>query len=452
LEFGRFKFIPDRRLLLHGGRPTHLPSRARELLFVLVERAGELIKKRELLARIWRGRVVEEGALRVHVATLRKILGDGTGELRYIESVHGQGYRFVAPVTSQSASVPPTRSRIVGRAMELRKLTESVSTKRIVTISGPGGMGKTTLAMGAMEGLRDRFQEIGWVDLGSNGEPASMLTTIGASLGCSPTLPDTLARIVARLKGRTALLVLDSSEHLIDAVAEVAETLLRLLPELHVLATSREALRIRGEWVLRLGSLDLSAVTLFTQLAAESLGTFELRDADVPIVVDICRKLDGIPLAIELAATRVGLFGLTGLATRLDECLKLLTGGRRTNSPRHQTLRASMDWSYRALSEIERRAFRRLAVFTGHFDVEAASAVLADDAIAASDVIDILTRLEAKSLIMADPLVPNGALHLLQTWRAYALEKLADSGESFAIMRRHVQLCGSGAWPAVLPL
>ncbi|HEY0799909.1 MAG TPA: hypothetical protein VGD54_03635, partial [Steroidobacteraceae bacterium] len=236
----------------------------------------------------------------------------------------------------------------------------------------------------------------------------------------------------------------------------LAEKLLRGAPRVHVIATSRESLRATGEWVLRLGPLELplpgavltaaeafgfSGIQLFAERATASLDTFELSDADVPTVADICRRLDGLPLAIELAAARVDLFGIRGLAARLDDRLGLLTRGRRTAVPRHQTLRATLDWSYEILPRVEQMALRRLAVFAGAFDTRSAKAVIADDEVHEAAVLDVLADLAAKSLLAVHLAGEQVLYRLLETSRAYALEQLEDSHESAAIKRRHAQLC-----------
>jgi predicted ATPase/DNA-binding winged helix-turn-helix (wHTH) protein len=468
LSFGPFTLIPSKRLLLHSGRSVHLPSRAWEILLVLVEHPGTLVSKEELIARVWSGTVVSEGALRVHIAGLRKLLGDGRGKFRYVESISGQGYRFIAPVSHQeeSAAAPEEPAApldpvilqpyIVGRDEALSRLVTSLPRKRFMTVTGAGGIGKTTLVMAAVNRLRSSFEEVGWVDLASIFDSRLVPVSIAANLGLSLISPDPLGQIVARLKSRRMLIVLDNCEHVVDCVVRVTEELLRLLPELHLLVTSREPLRAKGEWVMRLAplsvpppsatltvaeALSFPAMNLFARRAAESQPGFRLQDADIGAVAHICRKLDGIPLAIELAAARVGSFGAQRLAADLDDCLKLAVRGRGAATARHQTLQATLDWSYRTLSHVEQLALRRLAVFAGNFNFESAVAVLAGDEIAADDVLDILTNLEAKSLIMATAGEPDGLLHLLQTSRSYALEKLESSAEGAAVRRRHAELC-----------
>jgi predicted ATPase/DNA-binding winged helix-turn-helix (wHTH) protein len=476
IAFGPFRLYPEQRVLLRSDRLVRLGSRAREILLLLVERAGEIVTKSELMARVWPQAIVEEGCLRVHIAALRKALGDGqAGGVRYVENVSGHGYRFIAPVTrvdeaapgpvahapgaDHSYDVPIPLTRMIGRASVVATLTSRLRHSRFVTIVGPGGVGKTTVAMGAAERLRDSYPHgVCFVDLASIADPLLISGTVASALGLTTVSQDPLPSIIEFLKPKQMLIVLDNCEHVIDAAALLAERLLRDAPGIHIIATSRESLRAKSEWVLRLAPLELPppgavlsaaealgfpAIQLFAERATASLDTFELHDAEVPIVAGICRTLDGLPLALELAAARVDLFGIRGLAARLDDRLGLLTRGRRTAVPRHQTLRATLDWSYEILPRVEQIALRRLAVFAGAFETRSASAVIADDEVHAADVLDVLTNLAAKSLLLAHVAGEQIFYRLFDTSRAYALEKLEDSHESAEIKRRHARLCCS---------
>jgi predicted ATPase len=262
------------------------------------------------------------------------------------------------------------------------------------------------------------------------------------------------------------LLVLDNCEHVIEAAATLAEKLLRSAPGLHILATSREAFRSEGEWIYRLSPLSVpastdkltaaeamafSAIQLFTERAAASLDGFELEDADASVVTDLCRRLDGIPLAIELAAARVDLFGLRGLANQLGDWLQLLTRGRRTAELRHQTLAAMLDWSYDLLSETEQIILRRIAIFPGPFDLDAASMVAAAGEITRSTFFDTISNLAAKSLVMTDVTGEQILFRLLDTTRVYAFEKLKACGEHPATSRRHAEFCCLASEQARVP-
>jgi predicted ATPase/DNA-binding winged helix-turn-helix (wHTH) protein len=472
--FGPFRLFPAQRVLMCGGEPVALGSRAREILIALVENAGKLVKKNELCGRAWPDTVVEEGTLRVHIAALRRALGDRpSGGNRYVENVTGHGYRFVAPVTRYDGgpshawetalpaepinNLPPCLSRVIGREHAVTTLTQRLGERRFMTVVGPGGIGKTTVAVSAANALRTSYAHgVCFVDLGSVSDPAVIPVTVAAALGLPMVVADPAPGIVACLKDKQMLIVLDNCEHLVDGAAALAERLLGGAEGVHILATSRETLRAKGEWVLRLGPLELPppsatvtakaalafpAIQLFAERVAASLESFALTDAEVPIVAEICRRVDGLPLAIELAAARVAQLGIRELAARLDDRLRVLTGGRRTALKRHQTLRATLDWSYELLSPFEQRVLRRLAVFAGPFDVASACVVAAEADGDPADVLEALTHLAAKSLIGVHTGEQQVLYRLLETSRAYALEKLTAGEESAQIRRRHAELC-----------
>ena len=453
--------------------PVALGSRAREILVALVERAGKVVKKNELRERVWPDTIVEEGTLRVHIAALRRALGDrGTGS-RYVENVTGHGYRFIAPVTrcdngrpvSLDSDLPVERlnnlpallSRVIGREHVVTTLTHKLGERRLMTIVGPGGIGKTTVAVSTANELAPSYAHgVCFVDLGSVSDPSVIPVTVASALGLPMVDADPMPGIVATLKHKHLLMVLDNCEHLVDGVAALAEKLLSGAQGIHILATGREPLRAKGEWVLRLGPLELPppsaavtasaalafpAIQLFTERVTANLESFELTDSDVPVVADICRRVDGLPLAIELAAARVAQLGIRELAARLDDRLRVLTGGRRTALMRHQTLRATLDWSYELLSAFEQLVWRRLAVFAGPFDVASACLVAAEADGDSSEVLEALINLGSKSLLGMHSMEGQAVYRMLETSRAYALEKLAGSEESDEIRRRHARLC-----------
>ena len=273
-------------------------------------------------------------------------------------------------------------------------------------------------------------------------------------LGFDIRSDDPVPGLVGALRDRRLLLVLDNCEHVIEAAATLAAAILTGAADVHILATSREPLRVEGEHVQRLPPLSndapsgqlgadealaFPAVELFVERTAERLSEFEFTDEDAPVVAEICRNLDGIPLAIELAAARVGTFGVQGLAARLDDRFQFLTGGRRSGPPRHRTLRATLDWSYEVLSETERVMLRRLGIFMGGFTLEAACVVATDPSLLKGDVIDAVAELVEKSLAVVETTETEPRLRLLETTRAYALERLAESGEREAVARRHAE-------------
>ncbi|HUC12491.1 MAG TPA: winged helix-turn-helix domain-containing protein [Stellaceae bacterium] len=467
--FGSFRLIPAQRTLLEDGKPMRLGSRALDILLALVERAGETIRKDDLIARTWPDTVVDEGALRVHVAALRKALGDGRAGKRYIASNPGRGYTFVAPVTHEQrepanapldraaiGNLPASLTRIIGRTDTVAILAAQLPQRRFLTLVGPGGIGKTTVALAIGDAVSASYPDGVWlVGLAPVSDPGLVPSAVAGVLGLKLGGNEISAEVVARaVEGKKLLLILDNCEHVVSAAAVLAEALLRTAPGIHLLATSREPLRAEGERLHRLASLDLppeaaelsaaralehSAVQLFNERATAAVDSFILDDANVAPVLEICRRLDGLPLALELAAVQVDALGVRGVAAQLDDRFALLTKGRRTALPRHQTLRAMMDWSYDLLAPTEQVILQRLAAFRGAFTIDAAIAVAMNQRITAADAIEGIANLAAKSLISTD-LSGDVASHLmLDTTRSYALEKLAESGERAETARRHAE-------------
>jgi predicted ATPase/DNA-binding winged helix-turn-helix (wHTH) protein len=468
--FGSFRLIPAQRMLFEDGKPVRLGGRAFDILVALIDRAGETISKDELIARAWPGTIVEEAALRVHVAALRKALGDGRAGKRYIANHSGRGYAFIAPVTgknplsattaptgmAEAGNLPAPLTRVVGRDNVISKLEQQLVRCRFLTIVGSGGIGKTTVALAVADRVRASYGDGAWfVGLAYLSDPDLVPSAVGVALGVPPSGDDHTRALAVWLRDRTALLVLDNCEHLIGATAALAEAILKAAPRASILATSREPLRAQGEWLHRLAPLDLppqegssltaaealsySAVELFNERVTSTMDDFVLDDADVPAVLEICRRLDGVPLALELAAARVDAFGVGELAARLDDRFGVLTSGRRTALPRQQTLRATIDWSYEPLPESEQVILRRLGQFRGAFTIDAAVAVAIDERITVSAAIEGVANLAEKSLFTTD-IVSNISHHrLLDTTRTYALEKLEESGELQAVARRHAK-------------
>jgi predicted ATPase len=446
-----------------------------------LECAGTILKKRVLIARIWPDSLVKEGTLRVHIAGLRRLLSDGPKGPQYIENVTGIGYRFTALVTRpekvtnvdassgvttiERASLPVVLTRPIGHAQTESELACRLSSDRFVTVVGPGGMGKTTIALAAANRLQSSYAHgVCFIDLGSITDGARIGALLASALGIAIRAHNPISQITAYLDGKRMLILLDNCEHVVHDAALVAEQLLSE-SKVHVLCTSREPLRARGEHVLRLEPLALpplglpltaaealgfSAIELFVDRTKASLNTFRFGDDEVPTIIHICRRLDGLPLAIELAAAHVEQFGLRGLAARLGSGLGLLSNRRRTATLRHQTLRATLDWSYNLLSRVEQLALQRLALFPGTFDIESASEVIIDAAVSAAAVLDVITSLVAMSLVTSHASGETARYQLLHLVRAYALEKLESSGECAAFRRRlepvsHLALPGVAA-------
>ena len=451
-----------RRELRSRGAPVPLGNRAFQIVQVLVQSASELVSKDDLMERVWPGAIVGENTIHVHISAVRKALGADRGML---QTKSGRGYRLLGSWTLRQISAstnsvvlepprasprpfhsnfPSATSDLIGRATDALRLQDFLSAYRAVTLTGPGGIGKTVLALEVARGLFPTFQGDGClVELASLSDPGLVPTAVAGALGLR--LGDEIsAEAVGRaIGGRKLLLVIDNCEHIVDAAAKLVETLLRQCPGTTVLATSRELLGIEGEHVYRVPPLDVplqhqvdpghvlrrSAVQLF-MARAEALGFELLQHGDLlPAIAGICRRLDGIPLAIEFAAARTTALGIPQLASRLDDRFELLRGARRTALPRHQTLRATLDWSYELLPEPERRLLRHLAVFPSGFTLDAAAAVMRDTGATGSSVADGVSNLISKSLVTLDGSAPDGRWRLLETIRAYALEKLAGAGE-----------------------
>lgn len=461
-EIGRFKLDPGRGVLTMNGKPTALGGRAVAVLGELVEHANEYVPKERLLDAGWPNAVVEEGNLPVQIAAIRRVLALGGGE-RWIETLTRRGYRFVGPVRDladhpettpqRRSNVPASLTSFIGRERELVEIKRLLPTKRLVTIQGTGGIGKTRLALQVAAEVPDAYRDGVWLaELGSIRDPALVSTTIARSLGLAERSgASPIERLCAYLKPRQLLLVLDNCEHLVDACAQLAEGVLKTSNEVTILATSREALRVSGEQSYVLEPLSLpalssqgpiqtsEAVQLFVERVQEQVPGFELTPERARVVAEICIHLDGIPLALELAAARTRSVSVEQINTRLADRFRLLTVGSRATLPRHQTLRATLDWSYDLLAEDERVVLRRLSIFPGSFTAEAASASTVDERIDEYAVIDLLSQLVSRSLVVADTATSGTRYRLLETTRAYALEKLAEAGETETVRRRHAQ-------------
>ncbi len=463
--FGSFVLYAGRHLLLKDGEPVTIGSRALEVLITLTGRSGELATKDELIASAWPNTTVEESNLRVQIALLRRVLGDNQAAPRYIAAVPSRGYRFVAPLTrSRVENGPETTTapnnlprqliQAIGRDEAIKFVEGRFKRLRMVTIVGPGGIGKTTVGLRVAEQLSSSHKHgLCFVDLAPITNPQLVTSVLASQLRLPETSGDPTATLIGYLREKQMLLVFDSCELVLEATARLAETLLRQAPEISILATSREALRVEGESVYRLPPLDLpppaagltaadalefAAIRLFVERATSFASGYSFDDDEAPIVAHICRQLDGIALAIELAAARVEAFGTRGIAELLNDQLRLLTGGRRTALPRHQTLAAMIDWSYGALSDGERKVLRRLAVFTGDFERDAAVAIATDPTAPDRDVPGHLADLVAKSLVSVDAQGKAARYRLLDTTRAFVLDKVRDEGELDAIMRQLV--------------
>ncbi|PWK35474.1 ATP-binding protein [Cupriavidus plantarum] len=478
IAFGAFRLFPARRRLERDGVYVPLSSRAMDILIALLERAGDVIDKRELIARAWRNMVVDESNLRVHIAGLRRLLDDGDGGARYVTNVPGRGYCFVGQITRvrgalpgasgqgavtgggvervaervaekvaekpaaeedaarapvvpilSGGSMPQRLARMVGRDEAVRDIAAALPAHRFMSIVGPGGIGKTTVAVAIAHGVASRcgaatyFIDLHAINRGAQSDNDALRRALEAFAATMPATP--------------TLIVLDNCEHVSCTAALFAERLVARSPAVHVLATSREALRAEGEQVYRLPPLAsppsdapftaaqaqaYPAVQLFLERAEANGHPIAMTDSDARQVADICRRLDGVPLAIELAAGRVGAFGIDGTAALLDTRFLLHWQGRRTAPSRHRTLGALLDWSHDLLSDVERAVFARLAAFDDAFALH--TALDAIDEGERADVVDAIDGLVAKSLLAAKAMPDDTVRYRLPAVaRVYAAEK-----------------------------
>ncbi|MFO1305445.1 MAG: winged helix-turn-helix domain-containing protein [Burkholderiales bacterium] len=449
-RFGRFELRPDENALLADGRAVPLGQRALDVLRVLVERRDRLVTKAELFDDVWPGLVVEENNLQVQVSALRKIVGLGT-----IATVPGRGYRFAATLDGNASPAAPDDAPVerignvardlpplYGREDDVTALRELLGTHRLVTLVGAGGIGKSRLATAIAQMSGPQWSEAWIVELVGVADPALVAGTLAHVLGVQASDASELATVLAP---RRAFVVVDNCEHVLDGVSRVIQPILDEAPGITILATSQEPLRLPTEQQYRIlplavpgenasGAREYGAVKLLEARVRAANPRFVLQDADLPVAADICRRLDGLPLAIELAAARVAALGLRPVRDKLDARFKLLTGGARHTLRRHQTLRAALEWSYGLLDEDERRVFRRLGTFSGGFTIELAQAVARDESLDEWRVLDLLTQLVDKSLVSVDPGDPP-RYRLLESARAFALEQLGEDGAD--AMRRH---------------
>jgi predicted ATPase/DNA-binding winged helix-turn-helix (wHTH) protein len=463
--FGPFTLGVPQLDLTRDGAPIKLGGRALNLLAVLVEAEGGLVTRGTLIERVWPKQSIDETAIRVHLSNARKALALETGEPVIVADA-GRGYRLALPVTrvapADAPIVPQERARlperigsVVGRNALVPVLADELVSRRFISLVGPGGIGKTTAGLAIARTVVSRLDLDAWfVDLAPVGDGESVAATLAATLDVPGSGSDLIHRVAARLSVAPALIVLDNCEHVIDAAAILAEKLLRSAPSLLLLATSREPLRAEGEWVHRLAALEVpgpedcdsveraamfSATALFAERALAANNEFRLNRGSLPAVIEICRRLDGLPLAIELAAARSDTMAPETIASGLDDRFALLSRGRRTALPRHRTLRGTLDWSYDLLEPPLQDLLDRLGLFRGTFDMEGAAAMAGGVNISSPTAVTMVAELVAKSLVVPVTTTSGSRYRLLETTRQYGIERLSASGAQPEARRDHAR-------------
>ncbi|RAR67911.1 putative ATPase [Paraburkholderia unamae] len=446
-SFGQTVVVLSRRELTHAGMRVEIGGRAFDLLLALIGARGTPVSRDSLRSKVWAGRVIEENTVEARISIIRRALGDDRDAITTIE---GRGYQFVAEITplepdflgldrpSSLRTAPAARhsatlasSPLVGRECELSALTELVGNHRLVTLTGPGGVGKTRLAFEAARVLTPRFT--GGV----------LYSELGSIVVATAALFD---GIEDDFSSGPQLLILDNCEHLVDSVANAIERFLNNAPHLTIIATSREALRISGESMFKVEPLEIpthhnlaDARTFSAFQMLEHLIPSGIQDAEISAAVELCRRLDGIPLALELASACIPALGLAGVAAQLDDRFTLLTRGARTAVPRHQTLLATLDWSYALLDAKQRSILERVSLFAGHFTLAGAQYIATDDSITAQDVLTGIVDLEKRSLICTSTSTTGKNFRLLETTRAYAQMRFRERDDFCTYARAHAR-------------
>lgn len=472
---GSTEVLPATGEIFRGGETVLLGRRALAVLLALAEADGEMVSTETLMRSVWAGSIVEHNTLQSHVSMLRKALGPDRDRL---QTYSGRGYRLTTrppaalPAPSMSGdsasysaqgpghtlgatdNLPTSPSRLIGREAQVASLLSLLRSGGVITLTGPGGIGKTRLGLEAARRARGAFPGgIFFVDLAAVSTASEVVTAVLSSIGTQRHFHASIEDRVRGLGQLATLVVIDNCEHVVEAAARVVETIVRSNESTVVLATSREPLRSEGEYVFRVPGLDLPAsgtlgpsallacdsVKLFIDRSAIGRERLAMREVLAVDIAQICCRLDGNPLAIELAAARADSIGIEEFSLRLDDCLSILVDGKRTALPRHQTLRATLEWSHGLLTDDERKVFHRLAVFAGGFTLSAACRVVPGDEFSESEVLDILSSLVSKSLVATDADPTRRRYRLLETSRAYAHEQLVASGELGRVARAHAR-------------
>jgi predicted ATPase/DNA-binding winged helix-turn-helix (wHTH) protein len=438
----RFRFgelqLDDKQFTLVGPEgPVHVEPQVFGLLHHLIVHRDRVVPKEELLDAIWGDRFVSESALTSRVKAARRAVDDDGQAQRVIKTIHGRGYRFVAEVLSDAArerrTLPRLRNVPIGRDGDIASVVDLVRHARLVTVTGSGGIGKTTVGVSVADRVQAEHADGAvFVDLSPVQPRADLTRAVAEAAGLEGAAAETIGRVAEHLANRPVLLVLDNCEHVLARSAELVDRMLVSGDVSHVLATSREPLGVAGEHVWPLGPLHEAAPELFVERARAAEPRVRWDAAD-PAVIELCRRLDDVPLALELAAGQLRRFDLVELVRRLDDRLALLSGRASGDSPRHTTMETAIDWSYQLLDETEQRLLRHLSVFPSAFDVGAVEASAPD--LPGADAVAVFGGLVDKSLVVRQP--GSGRYRLLETIRVFARERLDDAGEAAADFERH---------------
>jgi predicted ATPase/DNA-binding winged helix-turn-helix (wHTH) protein len=439
-RFGDFVLDDGTFALAGPAGPVHVEPQVFELLRHLIVNHDRVVPKEELLDTIWGDRFVSESALTSRIKAARRAVGDDGQAQRAIRTVHARGYQFVADVQIESApgrrALPRLRNAPIGRDPDIASVVERVRDSPLVTVAGPGGIGKTTVALAVAGRLQaDHADGAVFVDLSPVPPGADITRAVAEAAGVEGTAADTIAQVADHLAARPVLLVLDNCEHVLEHAARLVDRTLAGGDIARILATSREPLGVAGEHVWPLGPLHGEGPALFVERAraAEPRGTWDPAD---PAVVELCRRLDDVPLALELAAGQLRRFDLAELTRRLDDRLGLLAG-RASGEGRHATMETAIDWSYRLLDPAEQALLRHLSVFPASFTLRAmeeSAPVLPGDG-SDDDAVRVFGNLVDKSLVVRLP--GSGRYRLLETIRVFARDRLVESGEADGAFERH---------------
>jgi predicted ATPase/DNA-binding winged helix-turn-helix (wHTH) protein len=465
VDFGPFRLSVRRRRLFCGSDEVHLGSRAMDVLLALAKRRGELVTREDLFAAAWPNTFVHDSNLKVTVASLRRALREYSAECEYITTVVGRGYwlgtgaqpeggRSRAELPVAAGTALPELATVIGRDVEIAELRETVAQSRLTTISGAGGLGKTTVAVAVAQLFEDEGGgSVTFVDLARVASEEFVPASLAAALGISSDSNDSLQAVVSILAKRKALLIFDTCEHVLHAVAHVCNVLLANTSDVRILATSRHVLRARGEKVAWLGPLEVpplnhvdtaedvlrySAPQLLAARAFEKAG-YRLEDADARAFADICRRLDGAPLAIELVSSRLLGRSADTVRSELDDRFRTLRRDSPGGPLRHQTLLVTLEWSYALLTGDEAVVLRAMSIFAGSFDTDSVVHVVAHHPLSPSDALDAIAGLRAKSMLSVDQSSGELRYRLLDSTRAFASHLLDTRGELSAVSARHAR-------------